>query len=44
MHDMLDGKFASLTDFGGRIGSKERIWVQGESSESMKEGKTYSRR
>ncbi len=36
MHDMLDGKFASLTDFGGRISPKERIWVQGESSESMK--------
>ena len=36
MHDMLEGKFASLTDFGGRISSKDRIWVQGESSESMK--------
>jgi NDP-sugar pyrophosphorylase family protein len=36
MHDMLEGKFASLTDFGGRISSEERIWVQGESSESMK--------
>jgi NDP-sugar pyrophosphorylase family protein len=36
MHDMLDGKFASLTDFGGRISPKEKIWVQGESSESMK--------
>jgi NDP-sugar pyrophosphorylase family protein len=36
MHDMLEGKFASLTDFGGRISSEERIWVQGESSESMR--------
>ena len=36
MHDMLEGKFASLTDFGGRISPEERIWVQGESSESMR--------
>jgi NDP-sugar pyrophosphorylase family protein len=36
MRDMLEGKFASLTDFGGRIGEEKRIWVQGESSESMK--------
>jgi NDP-sugar pyrophosphorylase family protein len=36
MHDMLDGRFSSLTDFGGRIGETERIWVQGESTESMK--------
>ena len=35
MRDMLDGKFASLTDFGGRINEEKRIWVQGESSESM---------
>ena len=36
MRDMLEGKFASLTDFGGRISEEKRIWVQGESSESMK--------
>lgn len=36
MHDMLEGKFASLTDFGGRISDECRVWVQGESSESMK--------
>jgi NDP-sugar pyrophosphorylase family protein len=36
MKDMLDGKFASLTDFGGRIDEEKRIWVQGESLESMK--------
>jgi NDP-sugar pyrophosphorylase family protein len=36
MKDMLDGRFASLTDFGGRIDEKKRIWIQGESTESMK--------
>jgi NDP-sugar pyrophosphorylase family protein len=36
MHDMLDGRFSSLTDFGGRIEEGKRIWVQGESTESMK--------
>ena len=39
MHDMLDGRFESLTDFGGRIDEEKRIWVQGESSESMKRRK-----
>jgi len=36
MRDMLEGRFASLTDFGGRIGEEATIWVQGESSESLK--------
>jgi NDP-sugar pyrophosphorylase family protein len=36
MHDMLNGRFSSLTDFGGRISKEARIWVQGESVESMK--------
>jgi NDP-sugar pyrophosphorylase family protein len=36
MKDMLDGKFASLTDFGGGLGDEKRLWVQGESIESMK--------
>ena len=36
MRDMLDGKFASLTDFGGRLSEEKRIWVQGESIESMR--------
>ena len=36
MQDMLNGRFLSLTDFGGRISEEERIWVQGESSESLK--------
>jgi NDP-sugar pyrophosphorylase family protein len=39
MHDMLDGCFSSLTDFGGRIDEEKRIWVQGESVESMKRRK-----
>jgi NDP-sugar pyrophosphorylase family protein len=36
MRDMLYGKFASLTDFGGRLDEEQRVWVQGESSDSMK--------
>ncbi|MEM3666294.1 MAG: NDP-sugar synthase [Candidatus Bathyarchaeia archaeon] len=36
MQDMLKGKFSSLTDFGGRINEEEKIWIQGESPESMK--------
>jgi NDP-sugar pyrophosphorylase family protein len=36
VRDLLHGEFSSLTDFGGRISDKQRIWVQGESSESMK--------
>jgi len=36
MQDMLNGRFSSLTDFGGRISEEARIWVQGESVESMK--------
>ena len=44
MHDMLDGRFSSLTDFGGRIDEKKRIWVQGESTESMKRRKEIIRK
>jgi NDP-sugar pyrophosphorylase family protein len=36
MRDMLYGKFAPLTDFGGRLDEDQRVWVQGESSDSMK--------
>ena len=36
MQDMLNGRFSSLTDFGGRISEKLKVWVQGESSESLK--------
>jgi len=39
MHDMLNGKFTSLTDFGGRINENSRIWIQGESAESKKRRK-----
>jgi len=39
MRDMLDGRFSSLTEFGGRISEEARIWVQGESKESMKRRK-----
>jgi NDP-sugar pyrophosphorylase family protein len=44
MHDMLYGRFSSLTDFGGRINENDRIWVQGESSESMKRRQEIIRR
>jgi len=36
IQDMLNGCFLSLTDFGGRISKEASIWVQGESSESLK--------
>jgi len=39
MHDMLHGRFSSLTDFGGKIGEEKRLWVQGESSEALKNRK-----
>jgi NDP-sugar pyrophosphorylase family protein len=39
MKDMLDGRFSSLTDFGGRISEEARIWIQGESAESIKRRK-----
>lgn len=39
MHDMLHGRFSSLTDFGGKIGEEKRLWVQGESSEALKSRK-----
>jgi len=39
MQDMLNGRFSSLTDFGGRINKEARMWVQGESAESMKRRK-----
>ncbi|MBS7632610.1 NDP-sugar synthase, partial [Candidatus Bathyarchaeota archaeon] len=44
MHDMLNGRFLSLTDFGGRINEKKRIWVQGESAEAMKSRKEIIRK
>ena len=36
MHDILYGKLSSLRDFGGRINEDSRIWIQGESLESMR--------
>jgi NDP-sugar pyrophosphorylase family protein len=36
MQDMLNGRFLSLTDFGGRISKEARTWVQGESYEALK--------
>jgi len=39
MQDMLNGRFSSLTDFGGRTNKEARMWVQGESAESMKRRK-----
>ncbi len=36
MRDMLNGRFSSLTDFGGRINTESKVWVQGESIESQK--------
>lgn len=44
MQDMLNGCFSSLTDFGGRISEEARIWVQGESAESMKRRKEIIRK
>jgi NDP-sugar pyrophosphorylase family protein len=44
MHDMLNGYFSSLTDFGGRISEEEKIWIQGESSEAMKSRKEIIRK
>ena len=34
MKKLLQGGFSMLTEFGGRINEKQRIWVQGESNDS----------
>jgi NDP-sugar pyrophosphorylase family protein len=44
MQDMLNGRFSLLTDFGGKISKETRIWVQGESKESMKRRKEIIRK
>jgi len=44
MRDMLYGRFSSLRDFGGRINDTDRIWVQGESTESMMRRREIVRR
>ena len=44
MQDMLNGRFSSLRDFGGKIGEEAKIWIQGESSESQKRRKEIIRK
>jgi NDP-sugar pyrophosphorylase family protein len=44
MHDMLNGDFSLLADFGERISEEAKIWVQGESTESMKQRKEIIRK
>lgn len=39
MRDILDGRFSSLTEFGRRTSNESRIWVQGESRESIRQRK-----
>jgi NDP-sugar pyrophosphorylase family protein len=36
MTGILDGKLSSLQDFGGRISPDKRVWIQGESTDSIK--------
>lgn len=36
MKKLLRGGFTMLTDFGGRLSSKDQIWVQGESNDAGK--------
>jgi NDP-sugar pyrophosphorylase family protein len=36
MKNLLHGGFSMLTEFGGKISEKQRIWVQGESGDSEK--------
>jgi len=36
MTGILNGKLSSLQDFGGRILSDERVWIQGDTPESIK--------
>lgn len=44
MRDMLNGRFAPLRDFGGRIGENLNVWVQGESPESIRRRKEIIRK
>jgi len=44
MRDLLEGRFSSLRDFGGRIDGQSRVWIQGESFESMKRRKEIIRK
>ena len=44
MQDMLNGRLAPLTDLGGRLDEKTKVWVQGESKESIKRRKEIVRK
>ncbi|MEM3694633.1 MAG: NDP-sugar synthase [Candidatus Bathyarchaeia archaeon] len=44
MQDMLNGRFSSLRDFGGRINKEAKVWVQGESVESQRRRKEIIRK
>jgi NDP-sugar pyrophosphorylase family protein len=44
VQDMLNGRFSSLTDFGGRINEEAKIWIQGESAESKRRRKEIIRK
>jgi len=39
MKQMLNGCLPSLTEFGGRINERQKLWIQGESEESQKRRK-----
>ncbi|MEJ5327307.1 MAG: NDP-sugar synthase [Candidatus Bathyarchaeia archaeon] len=39
MKKLLHGGFSMLTDFGGRISEKQKIWIQGESSDAEQKRK-----
>jgi len=44
MQDMLNGRFSSLRDFGGKIDEQLKIWVQGESIEAQRRRKEIIRK
>ncbi|MEM2105045.1 MAG: NDP-sugar synthase [Candidatus Bathyarchaeia archaeon] len=44
MQDMLNGRFSSLRDFGGKIDEEAKVWVQGESVESQRRRKEIIRK
>ncbi|MEM3356700.1 MAG: NDP-sugar synthase [Candidatus Bathyarchaeia archaeon] len=44
MQDMLNGRFSSLRDFGGKIDEETKVWVQGESVESQRRRKEIIRK
>ncbi|MGB9676961.1 MAG: sugar phosphate nucleotidyltransferase, partial [Candidatus Bathyarchaeales archaeon] len=44
MQDMLNGRFSSLKDFGGKIDEQTKIWIQGESVEAQRRRKEIIRK